>query len=273
MTELVSLRQYVEENGPLPVKSAIGWIGRAARTLERIHNKDHVYGSMCAEAIMLAEEDCESEGSLLHPINLHDDVAYQSPAVEAGDDPTAADDIWSLCVTLYFALTGALPFPRGVAAAVDAGTTKAAPLAVHQQDLDGFQGIMDELLDPLAEPRSVVKARLLVLHLGAFAPTTKGLPRLRLEQPKIAPPPRMPKDFKIPEMDVTIVEEDTSDPSAPVPPELLRSLPPAPPSDVPHSLARGRHGWPTRYGPWLVPFLCLVIIVLAAVIVYQRAGG
>src|SRR5690606_22568820 len=67
-----------------------------------------------------------------------------SPEILNGQEPGAADDVWSLCVTLYFALTGAYPFDGQSSEELLESMQRAAPaLSRHGVEEPALQKVFD----------------------------------------------------------------------------------------------------------------------------------
>ena len=122
-----TLATHVERHGPLPVRDAIGWVLRAALAVWAIHDTGEPHGNIHAEAILVDGQDCRGAGLLLRAAQVDEDPLYHSIARTDGMGPTLRDDLWALAVTLYFALTGKMPFPKGIAEALEGGRFRAPP--------------------------------------------------------------------------------------------------------------------------------------------------
>jgi serine/threonine protein kinase len=228
-----SLREIVQEQGPLPVRDAVGWITRASKTLAFIHDQGRVHGAICADALLLADTDCNAEGALCHPSDLPEAPEYHSRARSLHDELTVEDDVWALSVTLFFAVTGVLPYPRGVSAWLDAGNKQSPPAAMYGGDLSGMDAVLGLLLDPGLLPDEIPTAIMLANQLAMFSPATAPLPPLQLQTPHAGPldmdatlqrmAPMHSASERTPALPSP--DDDTSLPSH----ALLMSLPPAPP--------------------------------------------
>jgi hypothetical protein len=198
---LLTLAQHVDRHGPLGVRDGIGWVVRIAKTMQQLHGHGQVHGCLTSEAVLIESGECAADGAIVHPDELAADELYHSMARAAGAGPSMFDDTWAVGVILYFALTGALPYPRGIRAArVSGGWKPAPPIAVHGAALDAIQPVLDELLPRKISAPSRSSDRV-VKGLQRFSPTTADLPALPMlgvgEDPDeargrigvIAPPP------------------------------------------------------------------------------------
>lgn len=175
-----TLAQHVERHGPLPVRDAIGWVLRAALAVWEIHRTGEPHGNIHAEAIFVDGEDCRGAGLLLSASQVEQDPLYHSIARTDGMGPTRRDDLWGLAVTLYFTLTGKMPFPKGIAAAIEGGRFRAPPpLAVVRSDLDVMQPLLDRFLR-VDDPEIATAVEQLVYAIQDFSPTIADLQPLPL---------------------------------------------------------------------------------------------
>ena len=228
--ELRTLREQVQKDGPMPVRDAVGWLTRAAKTVAFIHQQQRVHGALSADAIFITEVECTAEGSLGHPADLEEVPEYHSADRCKYGERSPADDVWALAATLFFCVTGAMPFPRGVESWLEGGNRQPPPAAMYGGDLSGMDSVLGLLLDPGIAPEDSLSANMLVAQLAVFSPMTLELLPLQLQTPKdgqldmSATLERMPHMLEgIPDME----SKDATDP--PLPNQaLLMSLPPRP---------------------------------------------
>jgi hypothetical protein len=186
---MVTLAELVRDHGALAVRDAIGWTLRTAKTLADMHDAGETHGALCAEAIMVERADCTSPGALLSRDDVEQPAAYVAPDRD-GRARAEADDVWALAVTLYFALTGELPYPDGPGS----GARAVPQLGRVRPELSTIQPLMDALLDTRA---SVARVQAVIAHLERLAPVAADLPPLELVRgpdaeglrPEAAPPP------------------------------------------------------------------------------------
>lgn len=253
-----SLREIVEEQGPLPVRHAVGWVTRAAKTLAFIHDQQRVHGAISADALLVTSLDSEQEGALCHPNDLAEAPEFHSKARVLHQELTIEDDVWALCVTLFYLVTGKLPFPRGVAAWVEAGNRHSPPAAMYGPDLSGMDSVMGLLLDPMSLPEEIPTALMLANQLAAFSPATALLPPLQLQTPEEGPVDMAATLEKMAPMhSAAAAIPGLPDPDDEVPrpsQELLASLPPAP--------LEPRHSRQPASPPSRTRWLLLILVAL-----------
>lgn len=134
VTELAhgrNLSTIVQEDGPLAPARAVAWTLRMARSLTALHA-----AGCCHTALSPAAVVERAVGRPVSPVlTWLRALPYGpalSPEVLQGQEPTAADDVWSLCVTLYFAVTGKYPFTGGGSAELLEAATRTTPRAIAE---------------------------------------------------------------------------------------------------------------------------------------------
>ena len=188
-----TLADVIAENGPLEVRDAIGWTLRASLTLWALHEEGILHGRVSPAAILIADPGCRSDGLLIRPSQLEDAPSYQSLERARGAPPSKGDDMWAIGITLYYVLTGELPYPEGVLHAARNGNVRPPPpLAVHGAALDVMQPVLDRLIR--ADRRDRIKAaEEIVAGLRDLSPAIADVDPLSIERPfdetdVIAPP-------------------------------------------------------------------------------------
>jgi len=139
----VTLAEYVEQNGPIPGARLLELFQPLMRDLDTIHKKGMVHRDISPDNIMLTEESdslklidfgtakdlTPSDGRSRSYSMSHTVVRINYSPIEmfssAKKQPSA--DIYSLCATMYFCLTGAEP-PSALDRAFD-DTLKLPPLS------------------------------------------------------------------------------------------------------------------------------------------------
>lgn len=259
-----TLAEHIDREGPMGVRDALGWLTRACKTVSRIHEQGRVHGAICASAIRIADTSCDADGELAHPSDVTVPAAYHAPGRRDDDEPAAHDDVWALACTLYFALTGASPYPHGVRRWIEAGNADAPNIATHGADLSVLQILVEEVLKPTATEDSLPSASMLLVQLSAFSPATAKLDRLPLAMPAGGlAPPKMPSLVPtVPDVDVEIITDvPTSSDLPPLP--LLSSLPPAPMRRPPPPPVRRKE---PPYKQLFFVTLALLVVAVAALV-------
>jgi hypothetical protein len=143
-----TLASRIARDGGLQEVDAVGWAIRVARTIEQSHDRGRTHGRISADGVLIASEQCTSEGRLIPFAELPENVAYHSPERELGEGGSQDDDTWAVAVLLYFALAGSLPFSGFNDDDVrrKIRSVPAPPLAVYDVGDDELQGIVDRAL-------------------------------------------------------------------------------------------------------------------------------
>ena len=132
------------QDGPLPLAHACAYIRQAALGLQHAHERGMVHRDVKPDNLMLLSHvgdegdrvvkvldfglamlTAEPGGGLTDANVIMGTAAYMAP--EQANDPRAADiraDVYSLGCTLYFLLTGAVPFPAA---------TSLSQIIAHQE--------------------------------------------------------------------------------------------------------------------------------------------
>jgi hypothetical protein len=129
--EGVSLARLVKERGPLPVAEACAYIRQAALGLQHAHERGMVHRDVKPDNLILVASPNASEPGVVKVLDFgltaltaergegltEENVVMGTPefmAPEQAEDPHKADiraDVYSLGCTLYFLLTGKVPYP------------------------------------------------------------------------------------------------------------------------------------------------------------------
>lgn len=181
VTELAhgrSLATIVQEDGPLTPARAVAWTLRMARSLTALHA-----AGCCHTAISPAAVVERAVGRPVSPVlTWLRALPYGpalSPEVLQGQEPTPADDVWSLCVTLYFAVTGEYPFTGDGSTELLAATrTPPTPIAELGVKEPALQQLFDVAFSSDANRRfrsaEDLAAALDAYELGQPLPTRGG---------------------------------------------------------------------------------------------------
>ncbi len=118
------LEQYVYANGPRPIAQACEWARQAASGLQAAHDRHLVHRDLKPSNLLLADGGRvkvvdfglarQLASTITRPTMLLGSVEFMAP--EQSLDPTAvgpAADVYGLGATLFWTLTGQLPFARG----------------------------------------------------------------------------------------------------------------------------------------------------------------
>ncbi len=121
------LRKLVRAKGPLSMTQAASIVSQVARALQHAHDQGLIHRDVKPGNVLVTPEGRAklSDLGLAGPIHSEDKADprlgrivgtadYLSPDhIEAPWNPTSAWDIYSLGCTLYYAVTGKVPFPGG----------------------------------------------------------------------------------------------------------------------------------------------------------------
>ena len=153
----MDLGHWIRGKGRLDVQDAVCWALRLARALAELHGRGRAHGRICPEAIMTRGAGRREPAMLLEPAKVTAQPAYQSADRAAGGPPSPADDVWAAGVTLYFALTGVVPFRGENSAQVRERIEWAPPkqLQKHGVDARRVQRVLDRLFAPYRVERIV----------------------------------------------------------------------------------------------------------------------
>ena len=132
MTEYVpgkDLRRLIREDGPLGMAEAAGIVSQVAEGLEYAHGQGFVHRDVKPGNVLVAPDGQAklSDLGLAGPVDGGDDDPRHGRIVGTADylspdqvrdpwSPSPAWDIYSLGCTLYYAVTGMVPFPGGTTA-------------------------------------------------------------------------------------------------------------------------------------------------------------
>jgi WD40 repeat protein/serine/threonine protein kinase len=200
--EGVDLSRYVKQHGPLPVDLAVSCIRQAALGLQHAYERGLVHRDIKPANLLLtragqvkildmglarvdqvAEDDSSTltqEGSVMGSLD------YIAP--EQAKDSHQADirsDLYSLGCSLYYLLSGRVPFPGGTAMEklLKHGTETATPIATLRPDLPAWlAAVTSRLMAKRPEDRFQTPAELIhaldakIDPMGQHVPIPTALP-------------------------------------------------------------------------------------------------
>lgn len=142
-----TLASVVAGLGPLTEPEAVGWTIRLCKRLEVLHRLGVAHGGISATAVRIGGPTPRSPGSLADVREAQVLPAYHSPERQGPSGVSTADDAWAVGVTLYFLLTGSLPFPGDSLVEVRQRMgSPPPPLSVFGVDDEALQRLIDRFL-------------------------------------------------------------------------------------------------------------------------------
>ncbi|MCC6525042.1 MAG: hypothetical protein IT373_20475 [Polyangiaceae bacterium] len=143
-----TLAELVRKSGRLPTEEAVGWAIRLAKRIEELHRLGVAHGGLSADCVLVAGPSAAGQGFFADVRQSAPRFEYHSPERHQGRGISQADDTWAVAVTLYFAATGALPWPGANAAEVKRklSAAAAAPLAVYDIDDEELERVFESFL-------------------------------------------------------------------------------------------------------------------------------
>lgn len=175
-----TLADWIERDGSLTEKDAVGWVLRLAKRIEALHALGVAHGNISPACVRADGAACSSRGVLVDVRDTAADPHYHSPERASGASLSATDDVWALAATLYAAVTGQPPFGgTGEAEAHQRilSGTNPAPLAVFDVGDDELQRVFDAAFqrDP---GRRTTRLAALREALEKWSPEARALPPL-----------------------------------------------------------------------------------------------
>ena len=187
VTELVpgiDLKRYVQKYGPLDEATAASVIAQAARGLAYAHEQGLVHrdvkpgnllvmqdGRVKVLDLGLAGSQLEEESSRIgRVVGTMDYIAPEQ--IRAPDDVGPSADIYALGCTLYYAVTGRVPFPGGTRKEKMQRHLTETPDPVHRLAphlSDAFCRVIDDMMAKAPEKR-IASAHAVVERLRPWLP-------------------------------------------------------------------------------------------------------
>jgi len=187
-----NLRQYIRDRGPLGMAEAATIISQAARGLDHAHRNGLIHRDVKPANLLVTPEGHTkvSDLGLVGSLNQADSdpragkvvgtADYLSPEqIIAPRSITAASDIYSLGCTLYYAVTGKVPFPGGNArdkAHRHCEGTPLHPRLLNPSLSDPFVEVIANMMDKDPAER-VATAAAVVERLRPWAGESVSSPR------------------------------------------------------------------------------------------------
>lgn len=149
------LEKFVQEKGPLPIEDAADYVRQAAEGLQHAHTKGIIHRDIKPSNLLITSEgivkildmglasfSSKAKASSSEGEGVAGTADFMPPEVANGKDATAASDLYSLGCTLYYLLTGQVPFP---------GSDMIAVLIKHQtQEPERIEDLRPEVPEDLA---------------------------------------------------------------------------------------------------------------------------
>jgi eukaryotic-like serine/threonine-protein kinase len=186
----VDLRKLVRREGPLDMATAASIICQVAEGLEYAHSEGIVHRDVKPGNVLVSPQGVAklSDLGLSGPLAGHDETDprhgkivgtadYLSPdEVRDPWHPTPAWDIYSLGCTLYYAVTGKVPFPGGTTADKARAHCDLRPLDPRRLNPHLSPDFVDVMADMMAKDPSerIGSAREVIGRLAPFLPSRVG---------------------------------------------------------------------------------------------------
>lgn len=209
-----SLRQLLDEKGPLPLEQIIAIGLELADALSRSHHLGIIHRDIKPDNVLLAHDGAPRLADFGTARLLRQDArltqlgdflgspAYASPETLRGEEPDSRSDVWSLGATLFELLTGQPPFPGEQILPVFTAILNDQPPDLRQMRPDvpaTLANLVGRMLtkDPADRPVSMrqIAAELEAICAGEPAPSTR--PTTPLPAPPI-PQSAIPHNLTLP---------------------------------------------------------------------------
>lgn len=163
--EGITLKKYIEKNGKLPVREAVGISLQIANGLEAAHANHIIHRDIKPQNIIISRDGtakvmdfgiAKAASSNTITANAMGSVHYISPEQARGGFSDEKSDIYSLGVTIYEMLSGTLPFTGESAVAIALAHIQedATPLAAIDATIpNGLSNIVAKCMQKKTELR------------------------------------------------------------------------------------------------------------------------
>lgn len=245
------LRKLVRRDGPLSMEKAALVISQVAEGLQHAHAQSIVHRDVKPANVLVTPEweaklsdlglagplggDAEKDPRFGKIVGTAD---YISPDHVASPwEPVPAWDIYSLGCTLYYAVTGKVPFPGGSTADKARAHSELRPLDPRRLNPSLSAEFVDVMADMMAkEPAQRISSAAEVLArlqpwLPQSAPSPPPLPSSAPRPPVPPAPPRIPMARPILLRSMAVPPQIAVPPQMAVPPPARPPVPPA--TDLP----------------------------------------
>ncbi|MCA9265911.1 MAG: serine/threonine protein kinase [Planctomycetales bacterium] len=219
----VDLRRLVKSRGPLSMYQAASIVRQAALGLASAHNKGLIHRDVKPGNILVTPEGRAKVSDLgLAGFLASDDdprankivgtADYISPEqIKAPESATSASDIYSLGCTLYYAITGKVPYPGGTTRDKARRHLSLDETPWHPRRLN--PGVSEEFVEVIADmmekdPHARIQtAQDVANRLEPFTQESAPIPAAEARSPWMPPP--LPASFANAE-DLQITQDGTS---------------------------------------------------------------
>ncbi len=198
------LRRYVRSQGSLDMAQAASLISQAARGLQSAHDKGLIHRDIKPGNILVTSDgkakvsDLGLAGFLSgaeddpRKYKIVGTADYISPEqIKSPENVTPTSDIYSLGCTLYYAITGKVPFPGGTTrdkARRHCEETPWHPRRFHPQIDEEFVEVIADMMEKNPQNR-IQTAKEVVARLEPWATRTVPMPTQQLTRSPWMPPP------------------------------------------------------------------------------------
>jgi len=199
------LRKLVRRNGPLSMEAAADIVFQVAEGLDYAHSKGLIHRDIKPANVLVTPEG-EAKLSDLGLAGPLEDAAENDPRygkivgtadylspdhIKSPWEPTPAWDIYSLGCTLYYAVTGKVPFPGGTTSEKTEKHLKYRPLdprRLNKNLSDAFVDLMADMMAKSPSERTASAAEV----MSRLTPWTHRRPPAAIPSPAATGPPPVP---------------------------------------------------------------------------------
>ncbi len=161
LVEGITLKKFIEKKGRLAIKEAVGIAIQIAQGLEAAHNNHIIHRDIKPQNIMISREGkvkvadfgiAKAVSANTYTQNAIGSVHYLSPEQARGGYCDEKSDIYSLGVTLYEMLSGALPFAGDNTVSVALSHIQSEPQPLREL-VPGVQYSLDRIVQKCMQKR------------------------------------------------------------------------------------------------------------------------